>query len=166
MVVDDKISNKSTSQAEDNRRSTTNLNQQTSDSSKITRKDSAIISVTERQDIEYDYTNTSPLQPSKVIHHIEKITNFQIGSNLIRQNNIKSNMVVDLRNTEKKSEIKSTKTSESQHSLLRITSSSQVWVWLFVGLLLVAAVAIYLVKRFNLLNLLKTTISGIIKSKF
>ena len=166
LVVDDQISNKSTSQAADKRRSKINLIQQTSDSSKTTRKDSTIISVTEKHDIEYDYANTSPQQLSKVIHHIEKTTNFQIGSNFVRQNNIKSNTVVDLRNTEQKSEIKSTKTNESQHSLLSITSSSQVWIWLFVGVLLVAAIAIYLIKRFNLLNLLKTIILGVFKSKF
>ena len=162
ITTDNEIANRSTSKVSDNNQTKVNLIQQTLDSSTTVKRDSAIISVREKQDIEYDYNNTLPLQPSKIIHHIEKITNFRNGSNIVQQNNIKSTTAVDLKSIEKKNETKTTKTNESQKSFLNITSSSVVWIWIPLVLIMVAIIAIYLFKRFNLVNLIKTAISGII----
>lgn len=162
ITTDNTVARRSTSKISDNEQTKADLIQQSLDSSITLKKDSAIISVTEKQDIEYDYNNTLPLQPSKIIHHIEKTTNFKGGSHLIQQNNIKSTTAVDLRNSKKKNETQTTKANERQHSSVSITSSSNAWIWLFISLLLIITIGIYLIKRFNLANLIKTAVSEII----
>jgi hypothetical protein len=164
-VVNDSTEAQSNSQLLIEKEKTTSLNIQTTDSSKLIKKDSSLISVTEKEDIEYDYPNPTAGFPSKVVRHTEKTTDFKTGSNISNQKNVKSLTKRVLQNREKKNGTKVEKVAETYHSMSSLISSSVGWIWIIGIVAMFASLIIYLIKKFNLVNLAKLVISNLLKNE-